>query len=52
MRPASLAKFLNALVQEGNPDDAASLYSFNDEVTLLNSFTRRLSRLEDSLQAA
>ena len=46
----SLAKFLNALVKEGNPDDAASLYSFNDQVTLLNSFTRRLTRLEDSLK--
>ena len=46
----SLAKFLNALVREGNPEDAASLYSFNDEVTLLNSFTRRLTRLEDSLK--
>jgi len=46
----SLAKFLNALVKEGNPDDAASLYSFNDQVTLLNPFTRRLTRLEDSLK--
>jgi Ca-activated chloride channel homolog len=46
----SLTKFLNALVKEGNPDDAAALYSFNDEVTLLNSFTRRLGRLEDSLR--
>jgi Ca-activated chloride channel family protein len=46
----SLAKFLNALVREGNPEDAASLYSFNDQVTLLNSFTRRLTRLEDSLK--
>jgi Ca-activated chloride channel homolog len=46
----SLAKFLNALVREGNPDDAASLYSFNDEVTLLNPFTRQLTRLGDSLR--
>ena len=46
----SLTKFLNTLLREGNPDDAASLYSFNDEVTLLNSFTRRLTRLEDSLR--
>ena len=46
----SLGKFLSALVKEGNPDDAASLYSFNDQVTLLNSFTRRLGRLEDSLR--
>src|ERR1700750_3334344 len=27
----SLGKFLNALVKEGNAQDAASLYSFNDE---------------------
>lgn len=46
----SLTKFLNALVKEGNPEDAAALYSFNDQVTLLNSFTRRLGRLEDSLR--
>ncbi len=46
----SLTKFLNTLVKEGNPQDAASLYSFNDEVTLLNSFTRKLTRLEDSLR--
>jgi Ca-activated chloride channel homolog len=46
----SLGKFLSALVKEGNAQDAASLYSFNDEVTLLNSFTRRLGRLEDSLR--
>jgi VWFA-related protein len=44
----SLGKFLTALVKEGNPDDAASLYSFNDQVTLLNSYTRRLGRLEIS----
>ena len=37
-------------MKEGNPEDAASLYSFNDQVTLLNSFTRRLTRLEDSLR--
>lgn len=46
----SLTKFLNALLREGNTQDAASLYSFNDEVTLLNSFTRRLTRLEDNLK--
>jgi len=46
----SLGKFLNALVRDGNPADAASLYSFNDQVTLLSSFTRHLTRLEDSLK--
>jgi Ca-activated chloride channel family protein len=48
--PASITKFLNALVQEGNPDDTVSLYAFNWQVTLLNSFTRRISRIEDNLK--
>ncbi|MEQ1948329.1 MAG: VWA domain-containing protein [Bryobacteraceae bacterium] len=47
----SLSKFLQALVGEGNPDDAAALYAFNYQVTLLNSYTRRLARLEDSLRS-
>jgi Ca-activated chloride channel family protein len=47
---ASITKFLNALVQEGNPDDTVSLYAFNWQVTLLNSFTRRISRIEDNLK--
>jgi Ca-activated chloride channel family protein len=47
---ASIAKFLGALVQEGNPDDAVSLYTFNWQVTLLNSFTRRTGRIEESLK--
>ena len=46
----SVEKFLRALVREGNPGDAAALYAFNDEVTRLNSFTRREQRLIDSLK--
>ena len=46
----SLEKFLRALLREGNPDDAVALYAFNDEVTRLNSFTRREQRLIDSLK--
>jgi len=46
----SLGKFIHALLREGNPDDAAALYSFNDQVTRLNSFTRREQRLMDSLK--
>jgi Ca-activated chloride channel family protein len=46
----SLQKFLKALLGEGNPKDMAALYSFNYEVTLLSSFTRRQARLEDSLK--
>ena len=46
----SLEKFLRALLREGNPDDSVALYAFNDEVTRLNSFTRREQRLIDSLK--
>jgi len=46
----SVQKFLEALIRQGNPDDAASLYAFNDQVTLLNSFTRRLGSLEERLR--
>jgi Ca-activated chloride channel homolog len=47
----SLEKFLHALLREGNPGDAAALYAFDDEVTRLNSFTRREQLLVDSLKA-
>jgi Ca-activated chloride channel homolog len=47
---ASVLKFLDALVREGNPSDAVSLYTFNWQVTLLDSFTRRLNRIEDHLK--
>lgn len=46
----SLNKFLDAFIAEGNSDDAAALYTFNWQVTLLNSFTRRISRVEDNLK--
>lgn len=46
----SVEKFLQALLREGNPGDSAALYAFNDEVTRLNSFTRREQRLFDSLK--
>jgi Ca-activated chloride channel family protein len=46
----SLEKFLRALLREGNSDDSVALYAFNDEVTRLNSFTRREQRLLDSLK--
>jgi Ca-activated chloride channel family protein len=46
----SVEKFFKALLGEGNPKDAAALYSFNYEVTLLQSFTRRSSRLIENLR--
>ncbi len=45
----SITKFLKALLVEGNTDDAASLYSFNDQVALLSGFTRSQQRLTQSL---
>jgi len=47
---ASVEKFLRALIGEGNPKDAASLYAFNYDVVLLQNFTRSLSRLNESLR--
>ena len=46
----STARFLKALLKEGNNNDQAGLYSFNWEVQLQCSFTRRLQRLEDKLR--
>ena len=47
----STARFLRALLKEGNNTDQASLYSFDWQVALQCSFTRRLARLEDKLRA-
>jgi Ca-activated chloride channel family protein len=46
----SIERFLRALLREGNSSDTVALYAFNDEVTQLNSFTRREQRLIDSLK--
>lgn len=46
----SVSRFFQALLREGNPDDAVSLYSFNYEVQMLSGFTRRLERLEQSMR--
>jgi Ca-activated chloride channel homolog len=42
---------LGALIQEGNAADAAALYTFNHDVTLLTPFTRRLPRIEEALRS-
>lgn len=47
---ASVQRFLKALIGEGNPEDAAALYSFNYQVTLEEGFTRRLGRFERALK--
>ena len=45
----SASRFLNTLLREGNPDDAAALYSFDADVTMLSGFTRRYEQLERGL---
>jgi Ca-activated chloride channel homolog len=45
----SARKFLRTLLREGNPKDAAALYSFNDEVTLEQPFTRQIDKLSSRL---
>jgi Ca-activated chloride channel family protein len=47
----SVNRFLRSLLRSGNPADAASLYSFNWQVTLGVSFTRRIERLEQALRS-
>jgi Ca-activated chloride channel homolog len=46
----SVARFLRALVHEGNPKDTVALYTFNYDVVLQNRFTRRTDLLEASLK--
>ncbi len=46
----SAAKFLKALVSEGNPADTAALYTFDWRTTVMRSFTRRFSLLEQALR--
>ena len=47
----SILHFVTALFHEGNPADCAALYSFDTDVTLRSSFTRRIPRLEHELQS-
>jgi Ca-activated chloride channel family protein len=45
----AVGKFFRALFKDGNPEDAAALYSFNHQVTLESDFTRNIGRLESRL---
>ncbi len=46
----SVSRFLKTLIAEGNPDDSVALYSFNWQVTLHSSYTRRFARLDQILK--
>jgi Ca-activated chloride channel family protein len=45
----SVEFFLESLISSGNEQDAAALYTFNDQVTLKQPFTRDLRRLKRGL---
>lgn len=46
----SVSRFLRVLLGEGNPDDTVALYSFNWEVRLLSSYTKRFARVDQMLK--
>lgn len=46
----SVLRFLHALFREGNPQDAAALYSFNWEIVRQNGFTRNVATFDRSLR--
>jgi Ca-activated chloride channel homolog len=46
----SVGRFLKVLLAEGNPDDTVALYSFNEDVRLLTSYTRRFARVDQMLK--
>ncbi len=46
----SAEKFFKALLGQGNPKDAAALYSFNQDVTEVRGFTRRTAQLTADLR--
>jgi Ca-activated chloride channel homolog len=46
----SVSRFLRVLLSEGNPDDTVALYSFNWEVRLLSSYTKRFARVDRMLK--
>jgi len=47
----SAARFLHALLAEGNPEDAVALYSFNYDIRLEHDFTHNYAALERPLKA-
>jgi Ca-activated chloride channel homolog len=46
----SVSRFLRVLLGEGNPEDTVALYSFNWQVTLQSSYTRRFARVDQILK--
>jgi Ca-activated chloride channel family protein len=47
----SATKFLHALLSEGNPQDAAALFSFDSDVREVRSFTHNYPSLDNALKS-
>ncbi len=46
----SALRFARSLFKEGNPDDTLALITFNHNVDIIASFTRRIQRLENAVR--
>jgi Ca-activated chloride channel family protein len=46
----SASKFMRALLNEGNPQDAIALYTFDDQVSLEQNFTHNLAVLQEKVK--
>jgi Ca-activated chloride channel homolog len=47
---ASLKRFLQAVIQEGNPRDEAALFTFNHEVSQHTGYTRKIQQIENRVK--
>lgn len=47
---ASLKRFLQAVIQDGNPRDEASLFTFNHDVSQHTGYTRRIQQIENRVK--
>lgn len=47
---ASVKKFVQSVVQEGNPDDEVALFTFNHQVQQHTDYTRRLGQIDRRVQ--
>ena len=47
---ASVKRFLQAVIQDGNPNDEAALFTFNHEVSQHTGYTRRIQQIENRVK--
>ncbi|MBS1826386.1 MAG: VWA domain-containing protein [Acidobacteria bacterium] len=47
---ASVKRFLQAVIQDGNPNDEAALFTFNHEVSQHTGYTRKIQQIENRVK--